>query len=195
MPSKVGKAAAGDLYSLAARRKPLDGPETVDVDVSPWFGEGASLTLRRPKLADKYASLKGRLKVVKAHQPTWADELCATVAALASCHVSPDPGEKGPIPFYIGLADDSDDSLYQYVQDEFTAAFQTPDASEVTSDDASSMLRYCAFEYMKRHPDELGEMEPHVLDDLMAHHKMKLEERDAIMKRLGPLAGFLGLGK
>lgn len=180
------------LAALAARRAPSDLPETVDIDVSEWYGEGATLTLRRLSAADKWTAGSVRAKAVKGMRPTWPDQLCALVAGLASAHVAPEPGAPGPIPFYLGLADDIDDSLLLHINDQYES-FVEP-APDMTLDEQEKVLLYCCLTYLHRHPSELTDLDASAINDLYVNYRRELEEKQALKKQLGPLLALLGLG-
>lgn len=84
---------------------------TVPVDMSRWMGEGAEIVLREPSTADLFfAGNDGKL-VCKMH-PEWPDELANTVALLATCHQSPEPGEgMSAGQLYVALAERNRDAF------------------------------------------------------------------------------------
>jgi hypothetical protein len=194
MPSK--RPDDSPLAALAAQRKPTDQAETVDIDVSEWYGEGAALTLRRLSAADKWSAGSVRAKAVKGMRPSWPDALCALVATLATAHVAPEPGGPGPIPFYLGLADDTDDSLILHINEQYQS-FVDP-SSGMSLDEQEKVLLYCCLTYLHRHPSELTDLDASALDDLLTNYRRELEGEQAkakmLAKQLGPLAALLGLG-
>lgn len=183
------------LAALAARRAPSDLPETVDIDVSEWYGEGATLTLRRLTVADKWMASRDRAKVVKGMRSHWPNEICVIVSTLATAHVAPAPGAPGPIPFYLGLADAADDGLLWHLQEQYLSFSEAGAKIEpITDSEADKVLLYCCLTYLHRHPSELTDLDASAVDDLLATYKRDLEEKAALLKRLGPLAAMLGLG-
>ena len=107
------------LELMAARRIVSDLPSTVDIDVSAWYGEGVSLTLRRLTFADKWTAAGVRADAIKKKKPLWPDELCTVVATLGTAHVAPESGGPGPIQFYISVAEDTDEALLDHIQSKY----------------------------------------------------------------------------
>lgn len=180
------------LAALAARRAPSDLPETVDIDVSEWYGEGKCLTLRRLTVADKWLAADARTKAVKGMRPSWPTELCIVVATLATAHVAPEAGGPGPIPFYLGIAEDTDDRLLAHLQARYRE-FVEPDPA-IALDEEEKVLLYCCLTYLHRHPSELDTLDASVIPDLLMTYRRELEGKQALMRQMGPLAALLGLG-